>query len=251
LLVIIPTYQLYGLPYHALLDGEEPLIERARIVYGHSLDLLCKSLEGDGEAVSGLARGLICGQSRFAHPDYEPLTYVEEEIRAIRGAALMTPDCLVNEELTGSTLVDWARTRRLASYDWLHFATHTCYDNATGAFTGLLLGQDAVDIGEILTWHIKARLVTLSACQTGLGKWHYGDEIAGLVQALLSAGAQTVVASLWLARDRQVPDLMADFYGGMAQGQPPSFALARAQRLAHRSGVDPYDWAPWTLFGHS
>lgn len=250
LLIIVPVFKLHGLPFHALLDGATPLVETATVAYAYSLEQLHSSLAFGTERPSGLGTGLICGQSSFEESQYEPLPYVADEVEAIE-RTLSTPlNHLLEDHLNRTAIIELYRNGQLSQYDWLHFATHAYYDADTGAFTGLLLGQDRIELSDIYQWNLKARLVTLSACQTGLGKWYYGDEIVGLVQAFLCAGAQTIAASLWLGRDQQIPSLMAEFYSAMQRGQRPSFALAEAQRQAHRNSLDAYDWAPWAIFGH-
>jgi CHAT domain-containing protein len=136
-----------------------------------------------------------------------------------------------------------------AGYDWLHVATHAYADRATGVFTGLLLGDGIISLEDIREWDLHARLITLSACQSGLGRWYYGDEIAGLSQAFFRAGARNIVASLWRVEDNHTADLMQSFYGGLSQSSSPLEALVDAQRTAHEAGLDPYYWAPFTAFG--
>ena len=69
------------------------------------------------------------------------------------------------------------------------------------------------------------------------------------VWALRGAGVQTVIASLWLAADQQTADFMAIFYEHLNRAPNPVTALAQAQREAHRSGLAPYYWAPFCVFG--
>jgi CHAT domain-containing protein len=90
--------------------------------------------------------------------------------------------------------------------------------------------------------------VTLSACQGGMGRWFYGDEIVGLAQAFIGAGAQSVIASLWLAADRHTADLMPTLYARL-DSEGPVAALAGMQRSAIAGGLEPYFWAPFSVFG--
>jgi len=59
---------------------------------------------------------------------------------------------------------------------------------------------------------LKASLVVLSACETGLGKLSSGDELVGLRRAFIYAGTPSVVASLWNVEDSSTAQLMASFY---------------------------------------
>jgi CHAT domain-containing protein len=138
---------------------------------------------------------------------------------------------------------------KLSRYRWLHFATHTFPDSATGAFTGLVTRDGTIRLRDIAAWQLNADVVTLSACQTGQGKWYYGDEITSLTQTFLGCGARSVIASLWGADDERTGALMTTLYKALSAGLSPAFALAHAQRETHRAGLEAYRWAPFCAFG--
>jgi CHAT domain-containing protein len=92
-------------------------------------------------------------------------------------------------------------------------------------------------------------LVTLSACDTGLGDAFAGEGVAGLNQAFLAAGARRVMLSLWKVPDRETSLLMQDFYTRYANGDDPAEALRAAKLELHRQGLPPRDWAAFVLNG--
>ena len=69
-----------------------------------------------------------------------------------------------------------------------------------------------LEVREIFGMDLKASLIVLSACETGLGKLSSGDELVGLTRAFIYAGTPSVVASLWSVEDSSTAQLMASFY---------------------------------------
>ena len=102
-------------------------------------------------------------------------------------------------------------------------------------------------------------LVTLSACETGLGAGFFaeipaGDDFVGLTRAFLQAGSSSVLATLWEVDDRSTVDLMKYFYRRLEEPgakHDKAVALANAQQTLRSSGKykHPYYWAPFVLVG--
>ena len=99
---------------------------------------------------------------------------------------------------------------------------------------------------------LNAELVTLSACDTAVGKLEGEEGVANLVRAFLLAGARNVVASRWAADDRVTAALMTRFYGHLAQGMDEGEALnsAKLDILAEfGTQTPPYYWAGFSVVG--
>lgn len=97
------------------------------------------------------------------------------------------------------------------------------------------------------------RLVVLSACETGVGTASHGDGVYGLRRALVIAGAESLVMSLWQVDDTATRDLMTRFYRKLERGQGRSEALRTAQleMLAKPATRHPYFWAAFQPAGAS
>jgi CHAT domain-containing protein len=169
--------------------------------------------------------------------------------------------------LAGPAILDGARAteERLQRMDLsgaaiLHFATHGVIDEVHPERSGLALtaappgGDGLLQMREIYRLKLRAALVTLSACETALGKDVTGEGVVGLVRAFFYAGADAVLASLWSVSDSSTAEWMGRFYEGVRGGVPMDRA-AREAKLAFLRGDGrlrhPYYWAPFVLTGHA
>ena len=105
---------------------------------------------------------------------------------------------------------------------------------------------------DIYSLDLSAELTVLSACQTALGKEIKGEGLIGLTHGFMSAGSNSVVASLWKVDDQATMILMADFYKSMLQkGMSPAAALrsAKLKMMRDKQWSAPYYWAGFVLQG--
>lgn len=149
----------------------------------------------------------------------------------------------------------------LSEFKYIHIATHGFVNEESPELSGLLLSQDTSDhdednvlyMGEIFNLNLKADLVTLSACETGLGKIIEGEGVVGLTRALTFAGARNILVSLWKVNDASTAQLMIYFYQSLLQNPhgPISSALQSAKMQVIKEGkfADPYYWSPFVLIG--
>lgn len=154
---------------------------------------------------------------------------------------------------------------RLADYRVLHFATHGLIDRKHPDLSGLALSlydrtgapqRGFLRLHDIYNLHLRAELVVLSACETGLGKELEGEGLVGLTRGFLYAGAPRVIHSLWKVGDASTGELMKRVYSQLLQGNPqesvsPSTAL-RAAQLSMRHDEDwsePFHWGGFIFQG--
>ncbi len=145
----------------------------------------------------------------------------------------------------------------------VHFACHGLLDERFPLNSALALTLpehpvEGQDNGLLQAWEIfesvrlDADLVTLSACDTALGKEMGGEGLVGLTRAFQYAGARSVLASLWGVSDVSTANFMKRFYGYLRSGKDKDEALRAAQidqiREKSRSS-HPFHWAAFELFG--
>ncbi len=150
----------------------------------------------------------------------------------------------------------------LASYRFVHFATHAFVDETSPDLSSVVLSlvdREGREVDGFLRaedasrMHLHAELVTLSGCSTGLGKDVRGEGTLGLARAFLSAGARRVLVSLWDVDDRATAALMSQLYRGMLGPKrlSPGAALREAQAAVRADArwSAPYYWAGFVLIG--
>ena len=167
------------------------------------------------------------------------------------------------EKFVGPSATEERVTASATRARFLHLACHAVLDSRFPLDSALVLAPPEVEHpgsenGLLQAWEIYERLrmnadlVTLSACETALGKESGGEGLVGLVRAFQFAGARSVLASLWSISDRSTPALMAEFYRGIKARLPMDEALRRAQTASIRNSgraAAPYFWSAFELQG--
>lgn len=149
----------------------------------------------------------------------------------------------------------------LQNYECLHFATHGFTNTWKPELSGIILAQDSTNgendilhTAEIYNLQLNARLVVLSACETGLGKIVEGEGIIGLTRALLYAGSQNIMVSLWKVADNSTSQLMIDFYYFMLNSEQQHYyswylQKAKLKMIENEIFAHPFYWSPFILIG--
>lgn len=191
---------------------------------------------------------LVLGDPDLGDPRYD-LKYAAQEAAAI---ADMVPDShlLLRKQATETNF------KKASDLFWrIHLATHGNFDADKPLDSGLYLTKDATNdgvltVGELYSMKLNADLVTLSACETGLGKVANGDDVVGLTRGFLYAGARSIVASLWSVDDKATSELMESFYSNL-NNMDKEDALRKAQFRVRNDFPHPYYWAAFQLTGRA
>jgi CHAT domain-containing protein len=244
-LVIAPHGVLHYLPFAALDDGERYLLDQfsLRLIPSAST-LLYLRTEQSKKAGKLLALG---------NPDLGERAYdlPNAQVEAVQVAA-MFPDsrALVRADASKSAVKQLGN-----GFSILHFATHGKFDANAPLSSGLYLAKGSEANGVLtvsdlysLRWDVD--LVTLSACETGLGQIANGDDVIGLTRGFLYAGARSIVASLWEVDDAATEQLMVSFYRNLEKSDK-SEALRLAQIETRQHYPQPWYWAAFNVMGRA
>ncbi|HJT21910.1 MAG TPA: CHAT domain-containing protein [Nitrospira sp.] len=244
-LVFVPDGVLRTIPFSALHDGTSFLIQKYALALTPGL-YLTDPRPLDRENIRFLAGGLT--QSVQGFP---ALPYVADEVDAVR--TLYQADQLLNQQFKTPLLEQELRESR---YGILHIATHGKFssdanDSFLLTFDGKLT-MDALDrlIGLFRFRKEPLELLTLSACQTGVGD----DRAAlGLAGVAIKAGARSALATLWFINDEASSALLSEFYRQLRDATlTKAEALRRAQvsLLEDRVYEHPAYWSPFLLLNN-
>ncbi len=167
------------------------------------------------------------------------------------------------------------KSGKLSNYKYLHFATHGFVNIKNPALSGIVLAQDTtikfegyeniygkvvqqndgmLYQSEIYNLELNANLIVLSACKTGLGKIEEGEGVIGLTRALLYAGTDNIIVSLWSVSDNSTSELMINFYRNLlnnkkTQGFNKHLQEAKLEMIEDGKYAHPYFWSPFILIG--
>lgn len=239
---IVPHGVLHYIPFSALSDGSRYFDTEHTIFYLPSVSALPYILKNRKADDSLLAVA-------YSSPEGEPLLkYADQEARSIAR--------LYDAQVLTGTMASEEKVRAIAgSYGILHLAANYELNTQSPVFSRIVLAPSKNDDGLLEVNEVyrldlrKTDLVVLSGCKTQLGKQIGGDDSIGLNRAFISAGAATVIGSLWDVDDLATSSLMNYFYKYLKQGMSKAEALRKAQVEMRVKYPHPFYWAAFTLTG--
>ena len=198
----------------------------------------------------------------FGYSNWTPLPGSLDEINNI-SAQIQNSRSITGLDANESNIKSLSENGELLNYNIIHFATHGVIMPDIPDISALVLSQNEnnmdgedgyLTVGEVSELTIRADLVNLSACETGLGKVYAGEGVVGLTSAFMAAGANGVCVSLWPVDDQSTSIFMSSFYEKLADGESYYHALSNVKRdfIAGEYGEEykkPYYWAPFVYYG--
>lgn len=232
-LIVVPHNFLNYIPFHALFDGHEYVIDACTVSYAPSASVYALA---DRQPAASDGGSLV-----MAVPD-ERAPLIEAEAREV-AAVLPEPALFVGAEATVGVLRSLGASSRI-----VHIASHGYFRHDNPMFSAIRLGDSYLNVYDLYRLRLPAALVTLSGCATGQTLAAAGDEILGISRGLLCAGARSLLLSLWDVHDARTTEFMTLFYRALLVDDIAD-ALRAAMREAKEHHPHPYYWAPFALSG--
>ncbi|KZY41958.1 CHAT domain-containing protein [Oleiphilus sp. HI0086] len=242
-LLITPYGKLHYLPFGSLHDGQSFLVEK----YSYSLMPNISIIELLSNRVVQSEKALVIGNPANDH-GFSSLEMSELEASAIGNLTYRS------KTLKGEQATETEFKNSISDYGVIHYAGHAYFNENEPLLSSLVMaGDDKNDgmftLSELYETNISADLVTLSACETGLGEVRSGDEVFGFTHGLLFSGANSVVSSLWKVPDEETGLLMLGFYSNL-ESMSKSEALQQAKVfLLNDINPHPYYWSSFEYTG--
>lgn len=272
-LVIIPDKQIGFIPFDALVINvvDKPkynslsyLIKKYTLIQHQTVGLYIDQQHNHAnitEQFIGFApdfdeEALLIVSNNQLRNDLQPLPFAKKEVETIS-------NLLDGEEVTGSSASESHLKAKAESFNILHLATHAIIDEDNPLYSKLIFAfSDSMqnEDGELHSFEIygmklNCALVTLSACNTGTGKYLDGEGIFSLGRSFLLAGAESVLTSLWEVSDQSTSQIMESFYMNIKKGATSPEALREAKlkylKKSDPLTANPFYWAGFVYIGQS
>jgi len=233
-LVVVPHELLHYVPFHALFDGTDYLIDSFTVSYAPSANIYMQCQQKQTNKAGG---SLILGV-----PDQQTPSIYDE----LQAVAEIVPQAKVflGSEASEKVLREHGPRSRV-----VHIATHGFFRKDNPMFSGIRLGDSFLTLYDLYRLKLPVELVTLSGCSTGLNVVAAGDELIGLVRGLLSAGARSLLLTLWDVNDKSTTEFMKAFYRRLSNRPDRALAVREAMIEVRERYPNPYFWAPFILVG--
>jgi len=239
------------LPFDILMHNDRYLIQDMTVKYRQS------AFDQDRNHQANSQNKILCltpqyttlpiSNSNTTRGGLSALAYTQEEIAKI---AEVFPRSIESYNYLGLDELN----NEIKEANIFHFAGHAIARNDSAYLVQMDNGRmELIQDNQILEMTNQLDLVTLSACETGLGTYNKGEGIESLATSFLNSGAQSIVYSLWNVNDGSTSDIMKVFYQQLGKGKNKAGALRSAKldylKQASPDTRHPYYWAAFCMVG--
>jgi len=264
-ITIVPDGELARIPFDMLREDSDPKTKMLGEKYAISLSpSISVSILAQKKGDIQYSPIMFFANDKFqgkVYPDeriWENLPGVEAEINALKKLASklkMKTASYFRKEATKKQIEQLSRRAELKKYNIIHFACHGFYDEYNPSKSGLVLYQIDNDgyltIPDIAALDLNARIVVLSACETGLAEPRLGEGMVGMVRAFMVAGAGKVGVSLWKIDDTSTTLFMESLYRKVLEEGKNFREAYKEVKAAFQNEVQlssPGHWAGFTMY---
>lgn len=240
-IIIIPDNILHNIPFDALLEPNGTyLLQNHDISYAYSISFL----EQNKKLIRNSSNEFL-GFAPVQYSNNLP-TLPKSKIEVEQISTFFNSTTLFEDRSSEKQLKD-----TLAHYKIVHLSTHAYANDSITPW--IATANSKITLNDIYATKNNAELITLSACNTSIGKIENGEGIISLARGFLNTGAHSVLASLWKADDTSTMDITKSFYSYLKKGKSKSEALRLAKLdylESHTlSQASPYYWSAFVLIG--
>ncbi len=281
-LIVIPDGQLCHIPFETLLTENIKstlpfqrlpyLLNNYQVSYHYSA-ILWKDQQEHEFSSQNIPNGQMLAMASQYQGTYENnlTTRLPAHMR-LRGELIPLPAAKKEVETLSNafkgyfgfdTLATERMFKKLANqYDIIHLAMHGVFNEQFPTLSSLVFTEDQDSLEdnllqayEIAKLELQAKLVVLSACQTGYGRLERGNGTASLARAFMYAGTPSLIVSLWQVDDLATSKIMNAFYDHLSDGLNKAEALRQA-KLEYIHQMDgpfahPAYWSAFIQIGNS
>ncbi len=254
-ITIIPDEYLSKLPFETLLttmpENNSSFKELPYLIKMHQINYQLSSKQEFGNGVKATDKNIL-GIGFGIESSYQ------KEITALPGTEIEIK--MLQSNFSGDYYSGAAATKKLflekaMAYDILHLAVHGQTDES-GKYKSRLIfnGADSIlSTQDLYLADLKARLVVLSACESGLGQINKGEGTFSIARGFALVGVPSIVMSLWNVNDKVTSQLMLRFYEYLSKGNTSTNALTKS-KLSYLEQSDnysahPYYWSSFVSLG--
>ena len=249
---ILPDGSLYNLNFETLLAPTPQLhywIDDVIVANGNSLLLLAASANAKPAKSRKL---LLIGDPVSPSTEFPDLPQAPAEMAQIE-KYFPAPDrrVLSKQQATADAYLD----SQPGQFSFIHFVAHGTASRTSPLDSAVILTKEGdsykLYARDVMTHHLSADLVTISACHGAGARTYSGEGLVGLTWAFLRAGAHGVIAALWDVNDRSTSEMMNQLYDEMNKGKSPEVALRDAKLAfvhAHTPYRRPFYWAAFQIY---
>jgi len=253
---IVPHNEISYISFDCLkpFKSDQFLIEKYEISYHYSATLSF-STDDSPSQIQNIALFAPVFDNNSS-PEFPPLTSSKSEVENI--SKLFQAKGLNAKISLRSTATKRSFQDQLQNYDLIHLATHTAINRSSVDQSAIYFAPDTDDTDHVMTLaetyniELDASLLTLSSCESGIGKIVKGEGMLSFTRGFSYSGVDNITCSMWKVNDLYTSQTMLSYYEGILEGKTFASALreAKLKLLKSDSTLSPKEWAGFILINN-